>query len=74
MQDLRLDGWPRTDGKTLALASRHFRKVVVLDIADVTQPRFKRQYDFTGHPGACAFWNGRLLVPAGYQGLLLERD
>lgn len=74
VEGLRLEGWPRTDGRTLALSSRHNRRVLVLDIADITQPRFKRQYDLVGHPGACAFWNGRILVPAGYQGLLLERD
>lgn len=71
---LSLNGWPRTDGKTLTLSSRHSRRVVVLDITDVTHPQLKRQVDLTGHPGACAFWQGRILIPAGYQGLLLEQD
>jgi len=26
------------------------------------------------HPGACAYWKGRLVIPAGYQGLPVERQ
>lgn len=29
---------------------------------------------WTDHPDACAFRQGRMLIPAGYQGLLLERQ
>jgi len=54
-------------------ASRHERQVWVFDITDIKQPRLKRQYSLSGHPGACAFWNGRVVIPAGYQGLLVER-
>tara|TARA_R110002167_G_scaffold300127_1_gene504435 strand:- start:8474 stop:8620 length:147 start_codon:yes stop_codon:yes gene_type:complete len=36
-------------------------------------PRPVREYDLTGHPGTCRFWNNQLLIPTGYQGLLLER-
>ena len=68
-----LGGRPSTDGKRLAISSRHNRTVKVLDIADVARPKLTREYTLFGHPGACAFWNGRVLVPAGYQGLLLER-
>ena len=68
-----LGGRPSTDGKLLAVSSRHNRTVKVVDIADVAQPRLLREYALFGHPGACAFWHGRVLVPAGYQGLLLER-
>jgi hypothetical protein len=49
------------------------RRVLVFDIGDIAQPRCQREYSLFGHPGACAFWNGRLVIPAGYQGLLLER-
>ncbi|WP_157158904.1 hypothetical protein [Gimesia maris] len=31
------------------------------------------EYDLIGHPGACRFWHNQLLIPAGYQGLLLEK-
>ena len=36
-------------------------------------PQPLREYDLKGHPGACRFWHNQLLIPAGYQGLLLER-
>lgn len=69
----RLAGRPSAGGHWLALSSRHEREVCVLDITDIQHPRLKRQYSLFGHPGACAFWNNRLVIPAGYQGLLVER-
>jgi len=71
---LRFGGRPSVGGNVLAVSSRHQRLVWVLDIADIKRPRLKRQYSLPGHPGACAFWKDRVVVPAGYQGLLLERQ
>jgi len=73
VEKLRLVGRPSAGGNILALASRHQREVCVLDIADIQRPRLKRPYSLFGHPGACGFWNNRVVIPAGYQGLLLER-
>jgi hypothetical protein len=73
VEGLRLVGRPSVGGNLLALSSRHQREVCVLDIADIKHPRLKRQYSLFGHPGACAFWNNRAVIPAGYQGLLVER-
>ena len=70
---VRVAGWPRVSDNRLALSQRHMRRVLVFDIGDIAQPRCQREYSLFGHPGACAFWNGRLVIPAGYQGLLLER-
>lgn len=62
------------DGNRLALAKRHERRIEVFDIADLENPVLIREHELFGHPGACAFWQGeRLLVPAGYEGLLLEK-
>lgn len=71
---LRIHGRPEVDGNLLAVSSRHERTVQVLDIEDVTKPRLLREYSLTGNPGACSFWKGRLVIPAAYQGLLLERE
>ncbi|MBI5819160.1 MAG: hypothetical protein HZA88_09230 [Verrucomicrobia bacterium] len=71
---LRLVGRPSVGGNVLALSSRHQRQVWVLDIADIKHPRLKHEYSLTGHPGACAFWNDCVVIPAGYQGLLVERQ
>ena len=54
-------------------SARHERAVEILDIADPSHPKLLRRHALTGHPGACAFWNGRAVIPAGYQGLLVER-
>lgn len=71
--NVRLAGRPSADGDLLALSRRPDRIVQILDISDPNQPRITREYSLFGHPGACAFWNGRAVIPAGYQGLLLER-
>lgn len=68
-----LRGRPSTDGKLLAISRRPDRQVALFDISDLTQPKPVREYQLKGHPGACRFWNGRLVIPAGYQGLLIER-
>ncbi len=72
VEGLRMGGRPSTDGTRLALSRRHESAVDFLDIRDVGHPKLERRYALTGHPGACAFWNGRLVIPAGYQGLLVE--
>jgi len=73
VEGLRMGGRPSTDGRRLALARRHERLVDVVDILDPAAPRLERRYELSGHPGACAFWRGRLVIPAAYQGLLVER-
>jgi len=73
-EGIRLAGRPSAEGNRLALAQRPDRRVSLLDISDLSHPRLERQYSLEGHPGACAFWKGRLVIPAGYQGLLVERQ
>jgi len=68
-----LRGRPATNGKRLALSRRHEQLIHLLDISDPENPVFEKELRFSGHPGACGFWQDRLLVPAGYQGLLLEK-
>ena len=71
---VRVVGRPSVAGNRLAVSQRHPRIVSIFDISGIAQPRLLREYSFFGHPGACAFWNGRAVIPAGYQGLLLERE
>lgn len=68
-----LKGRPATDGTWLALSRRHEQRVKVLDLSDLQNPKLSREYHLKGHPGACSFWKGRLVIPASYQGLLVER-
>ncbi len=68
-----LNGRPSVGGDSLVVTSRHQRRVQVVNIGDLEHPVLVREYQTTGHPGACDFWNRRMVLPAGYQGLLLER-
>lgn len=68
-----LNGRPSVGGGTLVVTSRHHRTVQVVDVSDVAHPKLTRKFEISGHPGACAFWQGRMVLPAGYQGLLLQR-
>lgn len=74
IQGMSIGGRPNAAGNLLAISRRPNREVLVVDVTDITRPQLKHQYSFFGHPGACAFWNGHVVVPAGYQGLLLTRD
>ena len=70
---VRIAGRPTVEGATLALSRRFERTVRVVDISEFAHPKLLREYSLFGHPGACAFWHGKLVIPAGYQGLLVER-
>lgn len=71
----RMNGIPTIDGGVLALSERAAKRVSVVDISDLTAPRLvaDRQYQLDGNPDTVVFWRGRMLIPAGYLGLLLER-
>ena len=66
-------GVPRSDGRWVALNNRSCRQVALYDFADRSAPKFKRRWKLSGHPDLCAFYRGRVLIPAGHQGLLLEK-
>ena len=45
----------------------------VYDFSDPDNPKFLRAYELSGNPDLAAFWRGRVIVPAGHQGLIMER-
>ena len=67
-------GAPRTDGRRVLLTERSGRRATVWDFADATAPRLLRDYSLAGNPDLGAFWRGRALIPAGHQGLLMEKE
>ena len=69
----RFSGIPRASGHLVLMTNRSLRKVVVWDFADVKAPRVLRAYSLSGNPDIGAFWGERAVVPAGHQGLLMER-
>lgn len=67
-------GQPVWDGKDrLAVTTRINRRVWMCDIADENSQKPLLYECLTGQPDTATFWNGRLVIPCGYQGLLVEK-
>jgi hypothetical protein len=64
---------PRTDGRFVLLTERSAKKASVWDFADAENPKLLREYRLSGNPDAGAFFEGRAIIPAGHQGLLIEK-
>ena len=70
--------WPKGlcawDGATrVALAANQGRTVQMADFADPYKPNLLWCEETKGYPESPVFHEGRLLVPCGYQGLLVEK-
>ncbi len=63
-------GKPSVFGNTLYVTHRPAGDVTVLDISDLQRPRSLERFDLSGNPGVIIEHRGRVLIPAGYQGLL----
>ena len=70
-----VSGIPRFDRATkrLAVTSRIDRRLAVYDFSDPSAPRPLFGAAISGEPGLAAFHGGKMVVPAGFQGLLLQR-
>jgi hypothetical protein len=66
-----LSGKPCVFGDRLHLSNRFTGKVTVLDIADIRKPRLLASYELEGNPGRVGMHKGVVVIPAGYQGLLV---
>lgn len=67
------DGVPAWDGAaTVALTQRLHNKVRKVDVTDERHPRVLWTETVVGFPERATFWKGRMIVPCGYQGLLVE--
>jgi len=72
-KDAYFTGIPRTDGHILLITNRSQRKAVVYDLADPETPVVKRAYTLSGHPDTGALYQGRAIIPAGHQGVIMEK-
>ena len=67
-------GFPAWDGgRRLYLTCRIRREIRRVDISNEKKPRLLWTEQTTGYPETPAFWKGKLAVPCGYQGLLVEK-
>jgi len=64
-------GKPSIFGNTLYVSNRARGTVVVMDIPDITNPKLLAKYQIDGNPGLVVEHNGMMVIPAGYQGLLV---
>ncbi len=68
------DGQPVWDGgRLLSMTARISKQVWKLDMTDENEPKVIWSEKLVGHPDLSAFHKGRILVPCGYQGLLIEK-
>ncbi len=67
-------GTPIWDGAdALAIDSRHHKEIKRVYIPSVEEARIVWQEVIEGCPDRPIFWDGKILVPGGYQGVLIEK-
>ena len=67
-------GMPRSDGRQVVFTSRIDRLATLYDFADKDNPVPCAAWKFSGTPDIAQFYNGRVIIPCGYQGVLLQRS
>lgn len=60
-------------GRHVAVSNRICKNCRVYDFSDENSPKLLSSHLLTANPDMPAFWRGRLLLPCGYAGLLLEK-
>jgi len=75
LQKTIYDGFPVIDEERslVVLANRMFKTCGIYDFSDRENPKFVQRYFFQNNIHRPAFWKGRMVLPAGYSGLLLEK-
>ena len=68
-----IGGIPRSDGRIVVCTSRSSGDVRIWDFVDPLNPKLLRKYRLLGRPDLAAIHNGSAIIPAGHQGLLMER-
>ena len=61
------------ESKRLAVANRMYGVCRLYDFSDAANPKFLKKYELSSNPHVPVFWRGKLLIPGGYAGLLLEK-
>lgn len=71
LEDKSLPGKPSTADRTLFIADPFLGDVTAIDLSDAANPRQLAQLHLSGHPGRVSMQQGKALVPAGRDGLLM---
>ncbi|MCB1088853.1 MAG: hypothetical protein KDM63_17585, partial [Verrucomicrobiae bacterium] len=69
------EGMPYYDPASgrLAVVNRIFKNLRTYDFSDREHPKPLKHVELNGNAYAPTFWHGRVLLPGGYSGLLLEK-
>ena len=71
----RPGGTGTADGTVAAFTDRADGRIDVVDFSDPAHPRLLKNRsveEIPGNPGRPVFWNHRLIIPAGFYGILFE--
>ena len=68
-----INGIPRSDGRSVVFLSRITRRGALYDFTDAENPKLVRSWKFSGNPDLAVFHDGKVLVPCGYEGVLLQK-
>ena len=74
---LRLSGTASADGNTIVFTDRAKGDIVTIDFSNMKNPivlKGRSWHAIPGSPGRAVFWNHRMLIPAGRQGILFEKQ
>lgn len=74
LPELKIQGKPTIEGKTLYASDRYAGRVVAVDVSDAKRPRLVGQLELAEHPGLVVVHDGVPVIPGGYQGLLVWDD
>ena len=67
-------GIPRTDGRLVAQSLQNGGTIRLHDFSDPLCPKRLGEWNMkSSFAGPCSFWKGRIIVPCGYMGVLLQK-
>ena len=68
-----INGIPRSNGRFVVFTNRINRRAALYDFADAEKPKLVRGWTFSGNPDLAVFHGDRVLIPCGYEGVLLQK-
>ena len=72
-KDSAVSGIPRSDGRRVAFTNRIKRRAALYDFEDAQNPRLLAAWKLSGNPDLAQFHKGKVVIPCGYQGVLLQK-
>ena len=66
-------GKPTVDGTVVAYTDRKDGTIMQFDVKDPEKPLIMKNFELHAHPELTVFNKGKMIIPCGYAGLLVER-